>query len=121
MGLSFVSDGHHRVAVAREPRSGVRRHDEESGLATSRPAASWHDDVFVPGVDAVDRAGLKAAFPCKTEADLFLWVYDRRRDLRVVDPDATFADAGAYALDEGVGRRDRMVIRAEAARPLPGS
>jgi hypothetical protein len=28
---------------------------------------------------AVHRAGLPAWYPYKTEADLFLWVYERRR------------------------------------------
>src|SRR3712207_7321801 len=42
-----------------------------------------------------------------SEADLFLWVYERRRDLRVVDPEAGFDDADPHAAREGVGRRDR--------------
>jgi hypothetical protein len=186
-GLFFVSDGHHRVALARErgahfvdaevtrlhtnyelpPDVDVGRlvHTEQrrllfenSGLARSRPdaaiefarprgypelleaikahgydmararggalpapeevAADWHDSVYVPGVEAVRRAGLPEAHPYKTEADLFLWVYERRRDLRVFDPDADFEAAAAFALDEGVGRRDRKVIEREAARPL---
>jgi len=186
-GLYFVSDGHHRVALARErgvsyvdaevtrlstnyelpPDLDVGRlvHTEqqrvlmdESGLAESRPkaaiefarprgypelletikahgyelarerggtlpapaevAAHWHDNVYLPGVEAVRRAGLPEAFPYKTDADLFLWVYERRRDLRVGDREASFDDAAAYALDEGVGRRDRRVIERERAAPL---
>lgn len=81
-------------------------------------AADWHDHVFVPGVAAVRRAGLPDAFPVKTEADLFLWVYERRRDLRVFDPGADWDAAAAFARDEGLGRRDRKVIAQEAAEPL---
>src|SRR4051794_9576743 len=145
-GLFFVSDGHHRVALARErdahfvdadvtrlhtnyalpPDVDVGRlvHTEqqrllfeESGLARSRPdaviefarprgyrellevikahgydlarsrgalpapedvAADWYDRVYLPGVEAVRRAGLPAAHPYKTEADLLLWMYERR-------------------------------------------
>lgn len=183
-GAYFVSDGHHRVAVARErgqefldasvtvlhtnyaipPGVSVaqlvhteqrRRLHEESGLspdveiAFARPrgypelletikafgydlaraaggvlpppaevAAAWHAEVFAPGVAAVHRARLPAAFPVKTEADLFLWIYERRRDLRVHDPDATFDDAARFALAEGLRRRDRKVIEGEAAEPL---
>ena len=191
-GLFFVSDGHHRVALAHErggdfvdaevtrlntsyelpPDLDVGRliHTEqqrilyeESGLAASRPdvviefarprgypemletikahgydmardgrvppkeevAADWHDTVFVPGVEAVHRAGLPDRYPFKTEADLFLWIYERRRDLRVIDPDAGFDAAAAFAAEEGVGRRDRKVIERERAEPLspggPGS
>ncbi len=57
-------------------------------------------------------------YPFKTEADLFLWVYERRRDLRVFDRAADFDAAAAYAAREGVGRRDRRVIEQEKAKPL---
>src|SRR4051812_40339900 len=185
-GAFFVSDGHHRVALARErgadfvdaevtvlhtnyalpPDVDVaqlvhteqqRRLLEESGLARSRPdaviefarprgypellevikahgydlavatgelvipeaaSADFYDRVYLPGVAAVERAGLRAAHPYKTEADLFLWVYERRRDLRVLEPEADFDAAAEAAAREGVGRRDRRVIEQEAAKPL---
>ena len=70
---------------------------------------------------AVRDAGLPDLYPFKTEADLFLWIYERRRDLRVLDPEADFADAAAFAAAEGVSRRDRKVIEGEKAKPLrPG-
>jgi hypothetical protein len=81
-------------------------------------AADFHDTVYAPGVAAVHAAGLPAKYPYKTEADLFLWIYERRRDLRVVDPGAGFAEAAAFAAQEGVGRRDRRTIEREAAKPL---
>jgi hypothetical protein len=186
-GLYFVSDGHHRVALARErgadfvdadvtvlhtnyalpPDVDVARlvHTEqqrllmeESGLGRSRPdavvefarprgypellevikahgydlarasggalpaapqiAADWYDHVYLPAVEAVRRAGLVEAHPYKTEADLFLWAYERRRDLRVFDADAGWDDAAAFMGREGVARRDRRVIEAETAKPL---
>ena len=84
-------------------------------------AADWHERVFEPGVAAVRDAGLPDLYPFKTEADLFLWIYERRRDLRVLDPEADFADAAAFAAAEGVSRRDRKVIEGEKAKPLrPG-
>jgi hypothetical protein len=86
--------------------------------APEEVAADWYDHVYVPGVAAVKRAGLPAEYPFKTEADLFLWVYERRRDLRVFDPDADFDAAAAYAAREGVGRRDRRVIEREKAKPV---
>jgi hypothetical protein len=81
-------------------------------------AADWHDTVYEPGIDAVRRAGLPVEHPYKTEADLFLWAYERRRDLRVTDPEATFDDATALMRREGVGRKDRKVIERETAKPL---
>ena len=185
-GLYFVSDGHHRVALARErdahfidadvtvlhtdyelpPDVDVARlvHTEQqrtmmerSGLAAARPdariefarprgypelletikahgydlalkrgelpskekiAADWYDAVFLPGVAAVHEAGLPDLYPFKTEADLFLWIYERRRDLRVIDPEADFDAAADFAAEEGVSRRDRKVIEGEKAEPL---
>jgi hypothetical protein len=81
-------------------------------------AADWYDNVYLPGVAAVDRAGLRELYPFKTEADLFLWIYERHRDLRVLDPDADFDAAAGYAAREGVARRDRRVIEQEKAKPL---
>lgn len=186
-GAYFVSDGHHRVALARERGAGfidaavtrlhtdrrlpsdvdvlqlVHTHQqrllfEASGLARARPglriefarprgyaellesikahgydlarargalppaeevAADWHDEVWLPGVAAMRRAGLPERYPFKTEADLFLWVYERRRDLRAFDPSAGFDEAAAYVAREGVGRRDRRIIERERAAPLP--
>jgi hypothetical protein len=51
-------------------------------------AADWYDTVFLPGCDATRRAGLPEIYVSwqPTEADLFLWIYKLRRDLRVGDP-----------------------------------
>jgi hypothetical protein len=86
--------------------------------AVEEIAADWYDRVYLPGLDAVRRAGLVEAHPYKTEADLVLWAYERRRDLRVFDPSTSWDDAAAYMAREGVGRRDRRVIESESARPL---
>jgi hypothetical protein len=185
-GLYFISDGHHRVALAHE--RGIEFVDadvtvlhtnyalppdvdvgqlihteqqrllmEESALGRARPdaviefarprgypellevikahgfdlarrlgalppaedvAADWYDGVYLPGLAAVRRAGLVEAHPYKNEADLFLWAYERRRDLRVFDPSVNWDDAAAHMAREGVGRRERRVIESEAAQPL---
>src|ERR671917_294687 len=135
-GLFFVSDGHHRVALARERGAAfidaevtrletIKAHGYDLARAgdgrlppVEEVGADWFDNVYLPGVAAVDRAGLRELYPFKTEADLFLWIYERRRDLRVLDPDADFDAAAAYAAREGVVRRDRRVIEQEKAKPL---
>jgi hypothetical protein len=186
-GAYFVSDGHHRVALARElseayidaeitrletnyaigPDVDVRRlvHTEqqrmllqESGLASSRPdaaiefsrpggypellelikahgydlarrrgtlpepgevAADWYDTVYLPGVTALRRESLPQAYGYKTDADLFLWVYQRRRSLRVVTPEADFDAAARAARAEKVSRRFRRQFAREKSAPLP--
>jgi hypothetical protein len=186
-GAYFVSDGHHRMALALErsadfidaevtrletnveigPDADVRQlvHTEqqrmllqESGLAAARPdavvefsrpggypelleiikahgydlarrrgglptaeevAADWYDTVFRPGVDALRRESLPDIYAYKTDADLFLWVYQRRRALRVKAADADFDQAAQDARRQPVSRRFRRQFMKERSRPLP--
>ena len=185
-GAYFVSDGHHRVALALErsveyidaeitrletnfeigPDVDVRRlvHTEqqrtlmhESGLEDARPevviefsrpggypellelikahgydlarnlgelptaaavAADWCDTVFLPGVAAIHREELPDVYRYKTDADLFLWVYQRRRALRVLAPDADFDRAARDARGQKVSRRFRREFLKEKSSPL---
>lgn len=186
-GAYFVSDGHHRVSLARErsadyidaevtrlqtnyaigPDVDVRNlvHTEQqrmllrdSGLALARPdaviefsrpggypelleliktygydlarrrgalpdpeqvAGGWYDEVYLPGVAAAREQSLPEVYHYKTDADLFLWVYQRRRSLRVVSPDADFASAARDARGQRVGRRFRRAFLREKSHPLP--
>jgi hypothetical protein len=186
-GSYFVSDGHHRVALARErsaryidaeitrletnieigPDVDVRQlvHTEQqrtlmndSGLAEARPevviefsrpggypellelvkahgydlarrcgelprpgevAADWYDHVYLPGVAALHREELPDVYRYKTDADLFLWIYQRRRALRVLTPTADFGRAARDARGEKVSRRWRRAFLKEKSGPLP--
>jgi len=186
-GAYFVSDGHHRVALALErsadyidaeitrletnfeigPDVDVRQlvHTEqqltlmeESGLAAARPdaviefsrpggypellelikahgydltrrrgafvpaeevATDWYDNVFTPAVAALRREALPDMYRYKTDADLFLWVYQRRRALRIVTPEADFDRAAQDARGQHVSRRFRKEFLREKSRPLP--
>lgn len=44
-------------------------------------AEDWYDRIFLPSVDALRRSGVADAFPRSTEADLFLWLEQRRRSM----------------------------------------
>jgi hypothetical protein len=55
-------------------------------------AANWYEQIYRPAVEATRREGLEAAFPDATEADLFLAIYQRRREL--------FPDCGCPPLEE---------------------
>ena len=104
-GAYFVADGHHRVALARELRAEfvdaevtrlqtnyypellelVKAHGYDLSLrrdslqSREDVAADWHDHVYRPGVEAVQRESLPEMYAYKTDTDLFLWVYQRRR------------------------------------------
>lgn len=188
-GAYFVSDGHHRVALARERSAefidaevtrlvtnfaidadvDVRRliHTDaeqsllrESGLGAARPgaqirfsrpggypelleiiqahgyalmrtrgelvaaqevAADWYDTVYLPGVAALRREALPEVYQYKTDADLFLWVYQRRRALRVLCGTADFDEAARDARAQRPSRRFRRSFVKKASSPLePG-
>jgi hypothetical protein len=82
-------------------------------------AAAWYDEIYRPAVEATRREGLTAVFPDATEADLFLAIYQRRREL--------FPDCGCPPLEETApellndvppsGRRGR--VREFIARRTP--
>ena len=55
----------------------------EAGAALPREemAERWYDLVYLPAVEAVRKDGLLELYPDATEADLFLHLYQRRRQL----------------------------------------
>lgn len=69
-------------------------------LPVEEIAADWYDRVYLPTVDAIHREGLRELWPKATDADLFLWVGQRRREL--------FPELSDLDLEEGVrAARDR--------------
>ena len=84
-------------------------------------AADWYDTVYRPGVDAVRRASLPELYASwhSTDADLFLWVYQLRRDLRGHDATIDFDAASRHALQLNLGRRRKRDHLRDGRRPLP--
>jgi hypothetical protein len=81
-------------------------------------AADWHDHVYRPGVDALRRESLPEMYAYKTDTDLFLWIYQRRRALRVTDVAKDFDDAARDARSQRVSRGFRRAFLREKGRPL---
>ena len=84
-------------------------------LPVDEIAGDWYDRVYRPTVDQIRAAGLQTAFPGTTEADLFLYVWQRRR--------AIFPETGGMSLEETVrsvseqeGRRAATRARRAASR-----
>jgi hypothetical protein len=65
-----------------------------SALEPAEIAGDWYDTIYLPALEAIRRDGLDRAFPDATEADLFLRLHRRRRDL--------FHDCGCPPLDATV-------------------
>jgi hypothetical protein len=89
--------------------------------ALEEVAADWYDTVYRPGVDAVRRASLPELYASwhSTDADLFLWVYQLRRDLRGHDATIDFDAASRHALQLNLGRRRKRHHLRNGRRPLP--
>jgi hypothetical protein len=75
-------------------------------------AERWYDDVYLSAVAALHGEELPADYAYKTEADLFLCIYGKRRDLLVEDPSVDFAAAARKTRGTRVSRRfKRQLLR----------
>lgn len=82
-------------------------------------AARWLDEVYRPGVAALAKEELPAAYRYKTEADLFLWVHQLLRSMLVDRREASYLDAARQARRQRVPRRVRRQFLRARSRPLP--
>ena len=55
--------------------------ERNAPLSMEEIAADWYDRVYLPTVEAIHREGLNDLWPRATDADLYLWVGQRRREL----------------------------------------
>jgi hypothetical protein len=83
--------------------------------------ADWYDNVYLPGVEAVRRARLPELYASwfPTDGDLFLWIYQIRRDLRGHDETIDFDAAAAHAREVKLPRSRKRHHLRESRRPLP--
>lgn len=80
-----------------------------SVLSPVEVASDWLDRVYLPMVETIRREHLDRLWPGCTEADLFLWVTHRRREL--------FPERGGMDVEEAVrAARDSEAKRRPSAR-----
>ena len=77
-------------------------------LPREQMAADWYERVYLPAVEAVRADGLLDVYPDATEADLFLHLYQRRRQL--------YPDCGCPPLEQTA--RQVVEERERRRRPL---
>lgn len=186
-GLYFVSDGHHRVAVARQDGGEFidadvtalklshaitpdvdlwqlihteqnRQFMERSGLADSHPeltiefsrpigyweltdlleayayeegaktgrfvsmpeaTAMWFNTCWTPAQKAIANTALPKLYSFKTDADRYLWVHQKLRELRTIDRSATWQDAANARAAEPVQKSHVETARREQRKLLP--
>ena len=84
--------------------------DAQRALARADIAGDWYARVFVPTVEAIHAARLDEVCPEVTDADRFLWVYQRRAELVPEYGSQQLGDAARTATEQlarkrrGVGR-----------------
>jgi hypothetical protein len=79
--------------------------EQDRVLSIHEVAGDWYDRVYLATIMAIRGERLPEAFPRQTEADLFLWIWQRRR--------AVFPERGGMSLEEAV----RSVGSEERRRP----
>jgi hypothetical protein len=82
--------------------------DGQQVLKREEVAARWFDEVYLPTTEVLRSEGLVGSIPERTEADLFLWVHQRRQ--------ALFPEHGGMTLEE-VARRMRPDESADHGDP----
>ena len=90
-------------------------------LSADEVAAQWYDTEYLPGLEAIRRADLPRLYASwrSTDGDLFLWVYQLRRDLHPHDDKIDFAAAAQHARGIHLGyTRKRHHLR-DGRTPLP--
>lgn len=74
--------------------------EQQRVLSPVEVAGDWYDRVYLPSVEAIKGEGLPEVVPDRTEGDLFLWVYQRRRALFPGRSDVTMSDAARDRVED---------------------
>jgi len=81
--------------------------------------ADWFANSWRPALEAIAASGLAQRFDFKTEGDLYLWTNAKLREMRTVNPKATWSDAAAALSREPVTRAHRRETLRQRRKPLP--
>ncbi len=100
--------------INRERR--LLRGERGTDIAADEAITHWYDTVYLPAIRLIERTGLRAAFPGRTDADLYVEIYAHRQELieqrgERVSLIATIVD---YVMQYG-SRRARRHIRQHVA------
>lgn len=96
---------------------------ETRGELVTLPEATrdWYTASWQPGIEAIESTGLRHAYDFKTDGDRYLWTYQKLRELRATDRNATWEDAAGALARLPVQRSHRRDTLAARRKPLPSS
>jgi hypothetical protein len=87
-------------------------------LEPAEIGAEWYDTEYLPAVSAIHEVGLDRRYTYKTDADLYLWVDNKRRQLEPMRRDVTWLEAAQAAAGEFHGPLTRRRLVRQRRRPL---
>ena len=99
---------------------------EEREVPYAEAVARWYDEVYDPTVRVIAEEEVLAAFPGRTEADLYLWIIDKRHYLGERDQQEVSLEQAATEFSRefssGAGRKqlDASVKKAREAGQKKG-
>jgi nucleotide-binding universal stress UspA family protein len=86
--------------------------DLQHDIGETEAITHWYDTVYLPVSDIIHRLDLLAAFPGRTETDLYLWLAEHRESLREsLGWDIPTATAAADLADHFSPRPARVITR----------
>ncbi len=91
------------------------------GQFVSMPEATalWHDTCWVPAQKAIANAALPQLYSFKTDADRYLWVHHKLRELRTIDRNSDWQAAADARAAEPVQKSHVETTRREQRPLLP--
>ena len=79
--------------------------EREVPVSLEEAVSSWYDDVYTPIVKIIRERGVMARFPGRTEADLYLWIIENWRELKLKYGIAREPSDVALKLTKGRGKK----------------
>ena len=61
--------------------------EQQREVPWEEAAAHWYDTIYLPVVEIIRNQGFNHGFPGRSEADLYLWVIERRELLKLIGGD----------------------------------
>ncbi len=83
LDIQFTAPGHYReleyqIALYRQ----VLEKIDGEPISYPEAAAAWYEMIYTPAVQIIQQRGILKRFPGRTEADLFIWVWQHHKELK---------------------------------------
>ena len=95
MSMTFI--GHYQTMLDQINIHYHTLQQKNTDISYEEAVTSWYDDIYLPIVQMIREQGLLRNFPCRTEADIYIFFYDHHEELEAklgwdVDTETAFED-----------------------------